>query len=90
METLAFYVYPLPYGTKYGKKELSDRAKVLEIFDYCQILLGVIYKNGWDFLVHHYGYPELFLISKESGWLDCSTLEELIAQVEHEKDIVPG
>ncbi len=55
-----------------------------ELFDYCQILEAYITKQGWAFLIEHYGYEKLYEIDKKSGWLGDDTLEEYIASVEYE------
>lgn len=87
MKTLALYIYPLPKGTEYTVNDLINRDKVIELFDYCQILEAIIYKDGWEFLIQHYGYGELYKINKESDWLDCNSLEEFIQAVDYEKNI---
>lgn len=38
MDTLAFYIYPIPKGTSVHRKELSCREHVLKLFDACQII----------------------------------------------------
>lgn len=87
--TLAFYIYPLPGGTGYGMDDLLKRAEVIELFDYCQILEAVISKQGWDFLISHYGYGELFRINEESDWFDCRSEEEFILCVKSERHASP-
>jgi len=77
-ELLAWYRYPVPNGTCYYENELKQLDKVIEVFDYCQILLAYISKEGWDFLITHYGYEGLFVLNDKSGWFDCSTVDELI------------
>lgn len=88
-ETLAIYVYPVPYGTSYHSLDLSRYEKVVELFDYCQILEAAISKSGWDFLIAHYGYEQLFSINQESGWFDCSSIEQLICDIGNEREISP-
>lgn len=90
MDKLALYIYPIPDGTEYGSKELSNPQKVIELFDYCQILEAVISKQGWEYLIDYYGYENLFRINQESGWFDCSSIEELISYIKSEKEISPG
>lgn len=89
MTTLALYIYPMPTGTAYGCKELSDPKNVIQLFDYAQILEAVISKQGWDFLIRQYGYQGLFLLNQESDWLDCSSVEEYSEQVQYEIEIAP-
>ena len=87
---LAYYHYPFVQNqdlSEYTKEELTDPKIVEELFDYCQILEAYITKQGWAFLIEHYGYEKLYEIDKKSGWLDDDTLEEYIASVEYEIDI---
>lgn len=87
---LAYYHYPFVQNQdlrEYTKEELTDPKIVEELFDYCQILEAYITKQGWAFLIEHYGYEKLYEIDKKSGWLDDDTLEEYIASVEYEIDI---
>ena len=88
-EKLALYIYPIPQGTAYGYEELSSPTKVRELFDYCQILEGVISKKGWEFLINTYGYETLYSMDKESEWHDCSSLEEYISWIEYEMESSP-
>lgn len=87
MKALALYIYPLPKGREYTAIDLINRDKVIELFNYCQILEAIIYEDGWDFLLKHYGYKELYSINKESDWLDCNSIEEFIQAVDYEKSI---
>ena len=79
---LAYYIYPLPAGTKYYREDLVNADVVEQVFDYCQILLAIITKEGWEFLMDAYGYEKLYRIDKRSGWHDCETIEEYILQVQ--------
>lgn len=81
-EKLAFYIYPLPQGTSYTRNKLMDAISVEILFDYCQILEGVILKKGWDFLIEFYGYQKLYDINKKSGWFDCENMEEFVLCIE--------
>jgi hypothetical protein len=89
MNTLAFYIYPTPRGTHYTSKDLNTPEKVEKLFDYMQIHLAIISKEGWDFLIKQYGYEQLFEINKRSKWLDCKSLKEFIERIEYEKEISP-
>lgn len=89
MKTLAFYVYPLPQGTPFTENDLSSPDNVERLFDYMQILLALIYKEGWDFLIRQYGYEGLFEINSRSGWIDCETLDEYIEALQYEIEISP-
>ena len=89
MDTLAFYVYPLPQGTSFTSDDLSVPDHVEKLFDYMQIMLAVISKKGWDFLIQQYGYENLFAINNRSGWIDCETLDAFIAALAYEKEISP-
>ena len=51
MDTLAFYVYPIPQGTLFTANDLSSPDNVKILFDYMQIFLAVISKEGWEFLI---------------------------------------
>lgn len=87
MSNLAFYIYPLPYGTNYTADDLSVQDKVVELFNYCQILKGYISREGWDFLISHYGLDKLFQIDKASGWSDCESVKEYSKWVEYQKEL---
>ncbi|SHJ96051.1 hypothetical protein SAMN02745163_02930 [Clostridium cavendishii DSM 21758] len=87
---LAIYIYPLPKGTSYYKEDLQHKEKVIELFDYCQILEGVIYLEGWNFLIDKYGYEALYEIDKESGWFDSESIEEFIEEIKNEMKISPS
>lgn len=89
MSVLAFYVYPVPRGTSFTSDDLSCADNVEKLFDYMQILLAVISKEGWDFLIQKYGYERLFEINNRSGWIDCETIEEYVEAVKYEKEISP-
>lgn len=89
MDTLAFYIYPVPHGTRFSRDDLSREGQVIILFDYCQILEAVISKQGWNFLIDFYGYEQLFYMNRKSDWLDCSTVEEFIFEVESEKANAP-
>lgn len=67
---LAWYQWPEPDGTSYFEEDLTDSQKVEELFDYCQILLATINKEGWQFLVKTYGITGLLDINRKSGWFD--------------------
>ena len=86
-EVLAFYKYPEPSGRKYFRDDFTNPNIVIEVFDYCQILLAYITKTGWKFLADHYGYEKLFELNFVSGWIDCNSLSEYKAAIEHEINI---
>lgn len=76
---LAYYFYPFELNQnvrEYSKEQLMDTKIVETLFDYCQILEAYITKQGWAFLIDHYGYEKLYEIDKASGWIDADTLEE--------------
>lgn len=89
MDALAFYVYPLPQGTSFTANDLSLPVNVETLFDYRQIWLAVISKEGWEFLIQQYGYERLFEINIKSGWIDCEELDEFIEALEYEVEISP-
>lgn len=41
-----------------------------------RILRSEFHKAGWMFLIEFYGYATLFEINQDSGWFDCSHIEE--------------
>lgn len=88
-KALAWYMYPEPNGRYYYEDELKNPNTVIEIFDYCQILLGTIQKLGWKFLVNYYGYERLFEFNNESGWEDCESLSEYKSVIEYHMNIAP-
>ena len=78
-----------PQGTPFTSDDLSSSDNVEKLFDYIQILLAVISKEGWNFLIQHYGYEQLFKINNRSGWIDCETLDEFIETLKYEEEISP-
>lgn len=80
-ESLAWYQWPEPDGTHYYEADLSDPGKVKELFDYCQILLASISKEGWRFLIKTYGLSGLLAINIESGWFDETDDREAIMEI---------
>ena len=91
---LAYYLYPFEKGQEpreYTKEKLMDPQTVKELFDYCQILEGYITKEGWEFLIKHYGYEKLYEIDKKSGW-HCdeseNDLEEYIETIRSEIEMI--
>ena len=87
-EVLAFYKYPEPSGREYYRNDFVDSNTVIEIFDYCQILLAHITKSGWKFLVEHYGYEKLYALNNKSGWINCDSLNEYKLTIDYEMSIV--
>ena len=83
-EFLAWYMYPEPKGTNYYEEDLKNPDKVVEIFDYCQILLAFITKSGWEFLISHHGYEVLYDLNNKSDWLDCMSIGDYKAAIEYE------
>lgn len=88
MNTLAFYVYPLPQGTSFTADDLSVPGNVEMLFNYMQIWLAAISKEGWEFLIQQYGYEKLFEINIKSDWIDCEELDEFIEALEYEIEIL--
>lgn len=78
---LAYRIYPKPQGTSYYEEDLLDEQKVLELFDYCQILEASIFKEGWEFLIKQFGIEKLFELNQISGWLDVNDLSEFRDEV---------
>jgi hypothetical protein len=78
----AYRIYPEPTGTSYFQDDLMTREQVEQLFDYCQILEAIIYEAGWEFLINHYGFRELFEINNNSGWFDCTDISEFKAYIE--------
>ena len=89
MNTLAFYVYPLPQGTSFTADDLSVPVNVETLFNYMQIWLAAISKEGWEFLIRQYGYEKLFEINIKSDWIDCEELDEFIEALEYETETSP-
>ena len=52
-----------------------------ELFDYCQILLANIAKEGWRFLIKTYGFSGLLAINSKSGWFDETDDQEAIGEI---------
>ena len=83
---LGFYIYPIPNGIEYTATHLQKPEKVVELFNYCSILEGIITQEGWGFLISFYGYEKLFQLDKQSSWFDVDTIEEYIECVQFEKN----
>lgn len=52
------------------------------LFNYMQIWLAAISKEGWEFLIQQYGYEKLFEINIKSDWIDCEELDEFIKEAQ--------
>jgi hypothetical protein len=72
-DELAWYWYPEPKGTSYDARALSTANQVQEVFDYCQIGLAIIHKEGWRFLFKTYGLSGILAINEQSGWFDTES-----------------
>ena len=87
---LAYYFYSfgkVKYSKEYSEDDLKNPETLKDIFDLCQILEAYITKEGWEFLIHYYGYEKLYEIDQKSGWLSErteNTLEEYIHWVDYE------
>ncbi len=86
-DVLAWYMYPEPKGKSYFAEDLNNPDTVMEVFDYRQLLLAIITKSGWSYLISHYGYEKLFEINNKSGWLDCESIAEFISEIDYEVSI---
>lgn len=86
-EILAWRKYPEPKGENYFKQDLQYRFKVIELFDYCQILEAVIFNKGWEFLFETYGLKEIIKIDKESSWFDYEDIGETIKSIYYDSFI---
>ena len=66
-------MYPEPVGKHYYEQDLLKPGVVEEVFDYCQLLLAHISREGWQFLLTNYSMSQLIEIDKKSGWFQpCS------------------
>lgn len=71
--SLAWYQYPEPGGTHYNNVDLEDPEIVENLFDYCQIQLALITREGWQRLFQIHGEDQLLAINKNSGWFDTDS-----------------
>lgn len=78
---LAWRKHPKPKGTNYSEKDLIQKIKAIELFNYCQILEAAIFDKGWKFLFENYGLKGIIEIDRESGWLNEDDLGEWIASI---------
>jgi len=85
-ELLAYRRYPDPNGTNYFENDLDTEQKVIELFDYCQILEAIITKKGWEFLLGKYGIKKVFELNNLSGWMDSKTVKEFEEDIRDEKN----
>jgi len=67
---LAWYRYPEPDGTAYSERDLTDPKVVETLFDYGQLELAAISKQGWRHLMLTFGAEGLLGINRRSGWFD--------------------
>lgn len=84
MEVLAYRKYPKPKGTTYYQSNLNSEQKIIQLFDYCQILEAIITKKGWIFLIETFGIKKLFELNNTSGWQDCDSISEFKLYIEGE------
>ena len=68
---LAAFGAPGASMNRYSAADLADRMRVEELFDYCQILQGIISARGWRYLLQIHGLAGLLDIDRRSGWLDA-------------------
>lgn len=83
-ESLAWYRWPEPDGTHYFASDLTDPKIVEEVFDYCQIWLASVTKEGWRFLIKTHALSGLIAINKRSGWFDEEDDAEAMAGIREE------
>ena len=69
-DCLAWYRYPEPGGTAYSERDLSDPKVVETLFDYGQLELATVSKQGWRHLMRTFGAEGLLGINRRSGWFD--------------------
>ncbi|PSB43351.1 hypothetical protein [Chamaesiphon polymorphus] len=74
---LAWDMYPAPDGQIYTSEDLKSLKCVEGLFDLCQILNAIIYRDGWKFLVETHGIDRLLEVDKISGWFFDNTFDEL-------------
>lgn len=86
---LACYIYPMPKGTEYTELDLKNPSKVVELFEYCGILEGLITKEGWKFLINLYGYEKLYEMNRQTDWHEFENVEDYVNWVLNEIDILP-
>ena len=63
-------MYPEPNGREYSEQDLEKQSVVEEIFDYCQIYLAIISKEGWKKLIEFHGINNLLEVDRKSGWFE--------------------
>ena len=80
----AWYRYPEPDGKDYSLEELQSRDIATELFDYCQLGLAYISKEGWKALIEFHGLDGLYEINETSGWLAADNWIEFIDGVKYQ------
>ena len=80
-EVLAWRRYPEPEGTEYFREDVDNYDKLLEIFDFCQILEASILPGGWAYIFSNLEIEQLIKRAKESGWFDEITNEEVLGSL---------
>lgn len=89
---LAYYFYPFVRNNRecipYSEADLLKEEKVIELFDYCQILEAYIIFEGWVYLIEKHGWEKLYQLDRESGWFDVESIEEYRACVKSEMEML--
>ena len=80
-EILAWRRIPKTKGENYTEKELCETQKVIELFDYCQILQAVIFDVGWKYLFEKYELKGIIGIDSKSQWLNDEDIGEWISSI---------
>ena len=81
-ELLAYKFEGRRHEKKYHAGDLRRKEHVIELFDYCQLLLAYITPSGWQYLITTFGYDDLFAWNSESGWMDCRDIEEFKSDIQ--------
>ncbi len=76
-------MYPELKGKYFYEQDLRKPDVVEEVFDYCQILLAHISKEGWRFLLSNYSISQLIEIDRKSGWFQPCSNSEFSACIEY-------
>ena len=80
-EILAWRKFPEPSGENYTDEQLCEKQKVIELFDYCQVLEAVIFDKGWKYLFDKYGLKGIIEIDSKSQWMNDEDIGEWITSI---------
>ena len=80
-DSLAWYSYPWPGGSRFYEQHLSDAELVAEIFSHAQAGAARITADGWKFLWTYYGLDGLIALARRGDCFDDASDREVTDQL---------